>query len=312
MPPEYHRLLVAEAEANPSLAKLSSMMVSAPAESSLRQLGTRIAEMDAARISAAIISLPPPGTYFKKREHAIRASSVSNEEIIAAASEHPGRFQVMITLPLPWVRDAVREVESLAAHPCVVGIGLLTRNRPWTLDDPRFASLYETAAALRLPIFLHPAVEPMTDAFSDFALMNSFAPVISSSTSALRFLLSGMLDRVPGLTVYLPHLGGVVPYLTQRILDQSGKGAAEHDIVHYMKNRVFLDNCSYHPPALRCAVQTAGADRIMTGSDYPFRGPMARCVSDIETSDLSQDEKDQILEQTVTQCFPRLKVVKGR
>jgi len=35
----------------------------------------------------------------------------------------------------------------------------------------------------------------------------------------LRMIYSGTLDRTPGLTLIVPHLGGMIPYLVQRLDD---------------------------------------------------------------------------------------------
>jgi len=78
----------------------------------------------------------------------------------------------------------------------------------------------------------------------------------------------------------VPHPGGFLPYVVQRMAD-FGRGDAEHDLEHYLRTRVHLDTCSYHPPAMRCAVDTVGADRLVLGSDYPFRGPQQRAVDDV-------------------------------
>jgi aminocarboxymuconate-semialdehyde decarboxylase len=96
-------------------------------------------------------------------------------------------------------------------------------------------------------------------------------------------MLSGMLDRVPDLTLIIPHLGGVLPYLAQRLIDQSGRGDADHDLLYYLRRRIYLDTCSFHEPALVCAQDTVGTERIVIGSDYPFRGPITRCMDDIAT-----------------------------
>ena len=105
--------------------------------------------------------------------------------------------------------------------------------------------------------------------------------MFSSTAGAARFMLSGMLDRLPDLIVIVPHLGGTLPYLAQRLVDQNGRGEAEHNILEYLQTRIWLDSCSYHPPALKCALETVGPDRILLGSDYPFRGSVARAVDDV-------------------------------
>jgi aminocarboxymuconate-semialdehyde decarboxylase len=136
------------------------------------------------------------------------------------------------------------------------------------------------AAELSLPVVIHPALEPLPPTYDDWMLAATLGPVVSSSLAAARLVLSGVLDRLPTLTIVVPHLGGMLPYVQQRIAD-FGNGAAEHDFGHYLQHRIYVDTCSYHPPALRCAVDTMGADRLVMGTDYPNRGPAGRAVADV-------------------------------
>jgi aminocarboxymuconate-semialdehyde decarboxylase len=50
-----------------------------------------------------------------------------------------------------------------------------------------------------------------------------------------------------------------------------------------------------HPPALRCAVDTLGADRLVFGSDYPHvPGGIDRFVTILNSIGLSDDELSMI------------------
>ena len=159
------------------------------------------------------------------------------------------------------------------------------------------------AADLGLPVLLHPAFEPAPDVFGSWRLDTSlYAPTLTSLTAA-RLALSGALDRLPDLDIIVPHLGGVLPYLAQRMTDQSGSGDAEHDISYYLKHRLWFDTCSFHHPALRCAIDTVSADRLLLATDFPFRGPMSRAVGDIDSAGLPTEQRDAILRGTPTRLF---------
>lgn len=108
-------------------------------------------------------------------------------------------------------------------------------------------------------------------------------------------MLSGTLDEHPGLDLVIPHLGGVLPYLAQRLIDQSDRGAARHDIPTYLRNRTYLDTCSFHQPALRCALDTVGPSRLVLGSDYPFRGPVERALADVRDSGFDEAIQELVL-----------------
>lgn len=263
----------------------------------------RVAAMDAARLDVQVLSLLPPGVGFVAREEAAALAHEANDALIDAASTYPGRFLVVASVPLPHVAEALAELERVADHPLVRGIQFIAETTDWTLDEERFTPVFARASELGLLAVLHPALEPLTRGYHGWGLGASVAPMVSNTLSGLRLVFSGMLDRVPDLALIVPHLGGTIPYLVRRIADLNGRGDAEHDLVYYLRNRIYFDSCSYHPEALRCAIETAGGDRIMLASDYPFRGSLDICVQDIEESGLPPETREAILGGTASRWF---------
>jgi predicted TIM-barrel fold metal-dependent hydrolase len=233
---------------------------------------------------SAVLSLLPAVGDVVARGDAVAVSAACNDELIDAVAQRPEFARALLTLPLPDVDAALAELQRVGDDPRVGGVLLHTVGLQWVLDEARFEPVYADIARRRLPLMLHPAAEPPPLALRDFRLADSLGAMFSSTAGAARFMLSGMLDRVADLIVIVPHLGGALPYLAQRLVDQNGRGEAEHDILYYLKTRIWLDSCSYHPPALRCALDTVGSERILLGSDYPFRGPTARAVADAQGS----------------------------
>ena len=61
---------------------------------------------------------------------------------------------------------------------------------------------------------------------------------------------------------------------------------------------------------VRVEADLAGAERIMLGSDYPFRGELGICVQDIARADIADDARAAILGGTAERWFgpaPRLR-----
>jgi aminocarboxymuconate-semialdehyde decarboxylase len=181
-------------------------------------------------------------------------------------------------------------------------VQILATGRSTDVVPDRAEAVLGRVAELGLPVVLHPALEPLPSTYDDWMLAATLGPVISSSLAAARLVLSGLLDRLPSLTVVVPHLGGVLPYVAQRIAD-FGRGAAEHDFTHYLRHRIYADTCSYHPPALRCAVETMGADRLVVGSDFPNRGPAGRAVADVTAFFGDDDTRAMVLGGTARRVF---------
>ena len=181
---------------------------------------------------------------------------------------------------------------------------IFAASEPWTIADGALEQVYAAIAERGLPLLVHPALEPLPAAQQDWGIDACLSAPVSSSLGVLRLILSGMLDRVPALTPVVPHLGGVLPFLAQR-LDDQGRGVNQHSPSHYLRTRLLYDTCSFHPPALRATAETVGAGRLLLGSYFPFRGPLERAVSDINAN-LPAAYRAAVLGGNAMRAFPRL------
>ena len=261
-------------------------------------LSPRIADMDEAGVELALLSISELGRYqTDQRDEDAELAKRYNDELLEAARAFPGRFAASITLPFPHPEECLDELQRVKDEPLVRGVIAFAATEHYTLDDPALDPVYAAIAEAGLPLFLHPAFDqlPTLPLLSEWMLNAGIAPMVETSATAARMMLSGVLDRAPALVMVIPHLGGLLPYLAQRLVDQSGTGDAEHDVLHYLRHRCLLDSCSYHRPALDCAVATVSAERIMLGSDFPFRGPVQRATADIEGSELDEADRAAIL-----------------
>src|SRR4029077_16436652 len=127
------------------------------------------------------------------------------------------------------------------------------------------------------------------------------ASCFEDTIAALRLVMSGLTDRFPAIRFIVPHLGGTLPFLWQRIEDHldrarvAGGAAPQHGAATAALRRFFFDSVNQSAAALRCACETIGADRIMLGSDYPFL-TVPDCVSFVQNSDLRPNEVTSLLD----------------
>jgi predicted TIM-barrel fold metal-dependent hydrolase len=266
-------------------------------EDRLLDLDHHLAGMDACGVATALLSFPLLPGYGSGDRSRIELVSRCNDELLGAAQAHPSRFGVLFALPLPFADACLAEIDRLAAEPGVRGAIAHTAIDDWTVDEGSLEAVYARLAERRLPLLLHPASSHFggVPSFADWALDSAIGTMVETSVAAARLILSGTLDRVPDLDLIVPHLGGVLPYLSQRIADTSGRGEAAQNFTDYVAERLYMDSCSFHPPALAAAVETASASRILLASDFPYRGAIARAVADIGDSPLSVAEKEAIL-----------------
>ena len=95
------------------------------------------------------------------------------------------------------------------------------------------------------------------------------------TVAGLRLVLSGLAPRHPRIRFIVPHLGGAIPFLWERIEHQLER-ARERGVVtlprgaaHAGLRRLFYDTVNGSAAALRCACNTLGHERLVFGTDHP-------------------------------------------
>src|SRR5262249_47005694 len=123
-------------------------------------------------------------------------------------------------------------------------------------------------------VFLHPNVPVCSG--PDVAEMNirsTLAYIFDTGVTVYRMIFSGMLERYRQMKIVVPHLGGMLPYLTGRLEESYRSGRAGSALskppAEYM-NELCYDTLISHPLSLRMAKEQFGADHLMLGSDYPL------------------------------------------
>jgi aminocarboxymuconate-semialdehyde decarboxylase len=109
---------------------------------------------------------------------------------------------------------------------------------------------------------------------SEYFLWNTVGNPLETAISAAHLVLSGVLERHPGLTVLLAHGGGAVPSLRgrlERAWSFQPQARARLGSSPQAALRGFLyDSVVYDAEVLRDLERFVGPDRIVLGSDHPF------------------------------------------
>jgi aminocarboxymuconate-semialdehyde decarboxylase len=112
------------------------------------------------------------------------------------------------------------------------------------------------------------------------------------SVAASRLVLSGLMDRHPGLKVVMSHTGGALPYQSGR-MDKNTKQAKLPKPASTYIRRMFTDTVSPHSPGMRFAIEYFGIDNVMYGTDYPCWDP-ATCLALLEEVPLSDADRRKL------------------
>jgi aminocarboxymuconate-semialdehyde decarboxylase len=217
-----------------------------------------------------------------------------NEYMAGAQRKYPGRLWASAAVPLTDTRIALEVLDH-----AVNTLGLMGVNIPGSIgDDPhidaeRLEPFYARVAELGLPMFLHPTDAIFVDALDGYngALHLSLGRVIEVSVAASRLILSGMMERHPGLKIVMSHTGGALPYQSGRMDKNTKKAKLPQPVSTYMK-RMFTDTVSPHSAGMKFAIDYYGIDNVMYGTDYPCWEPKEtlRLLAEIPLSDADKQK----------------------
>lgn len=236
----------------------------------------RVAWMDEHGIDRTVVSVSTPNPYegpFSPAD-STRFVRAINDGNAALRDEHPDLFVPLGMLPLREPEAAVAELDRIVDLD-LAGVALPTAVRDRKLSDPDLEPVFDALERSGLPAFVHPRPNEVSTALpAEEWHVNTLAVFPSETTIQLcRLLLDGFFDR-HDLDLFVAHLGGALPYLAGR-LERGRRAFADPDgpparpIVEYLREWHY-DAISFHPPAIRAAVETVGADRLLFGTDYPF------------------------------------------
>jgi predicted TIM-barrel fold metal-dependent hydrolase len=250
----------------------------------LLELGAeRIAAMDEAGIDYQVLSLASMGIEGLDTATATALLSDVNDELSAAIRTNAGRFGGFAALALKDPAAAAKELERCVNHLGFVGAMLDGMTDGLFLDDTRFLPVFEAAASLRVPIYLHPALppEPVKEVYFS-GLPDPLGMILSiagwgwhaeTGLHTLRLIVSGLFDKLPELQLIIGHMGEGVPYALARSSGILSNAAPylRQPVAEYFTTNIHLTTSGYFTvPPLRCALDVVGIDRLMFSIDYPF------------------------------------------
>ena len=265
----------------------------------------RIADMDAAGIDLQVLSHANPGMQKMDAETAVRLARGANDRLLETVRAHPDRFAAFAAIPTPDPKAAADELERAVTRLGFKGALVNGLTNGAFLDDKRFWPIFERAAALDVPLYLHPATPhpAVIDVYyKDYVeqhpgiLRAAWGFTVETATQGVRLVLSGVFDKYPNLKFIIGHFGEGLPFLLWRINmgfardGRGGKGFRDIFCEHfYVTTSGFFSDA-----ALVHCMMEMGIDRIMFSVDYPFVDNMPGGKW-TETLPLSPEDTEKLL-----------------
>jgi aminocarboxymuconate-semialdehyde decarboxylase len=252
-----------------------------------------------AGVDTQVITLTTPGTHVESPATAARFASLVNDAFAAVVEGKHGRFASLATLPLNDPEASVKELRRACGELGFRGAMLFSNVNGVGLNEERFWPLYETANELGAVLYIHPTHPVGVEAMTDFWLMPLVGFLMDTTLAAAKLVFSGIPERYPRIRWALCHLGGTIPYLAER-LDRGFEAFSEcranisRPPSDYLK-QFYYDTVNFNPRAIQLAIDFAGVDHILAGSDYPHQiGSIPKMLETIRKMDLTDADKSAI------------------
>jgi predicted TIM-barrel fold metal-dependent hydrolase len=253
-------------------------------------LRDEVAELDASATDVRVIELGSPQPYLDVAARAVEAARIANDLYAEAIAPLGGRFVAFGCVPLPHAEEAIAEAARCLDELSFAGLGVGCSVAGRPLDDPAFAPLWAELDRRGAIVSLHPVATGI--AMGGDYFIDAIAGMTAEDTVAgLRLVLSGLTDRHPRIRFIVPHLGGAIPFLWERVEYQLDR-ARERGVVALPSGaaqaglrRLFYDTVNGSAAALRCACDNLGTERILFGTDHPILD-LARSLEYVEGAGL--------------------------
>jgi 2,3-dihydroxybenzoate decarboxylase len=275
----------------------------------------RLAAMDASGITLSVLSHTVPGVQgIVDRAEAVTAAREINDFLGEVIARRPDRYAGFASIPLQDPPAAAKELDRAVGRLGFKGAMINGYTNTGDgggeyLDEDRVLPFWEAAAALGVPVYLHPRPPLEQRSYQGHKeLLGAtwgFAP--ETATHTLRLVYSGLFDRFPSLTIVLGHLGETLPYFAWRIqhcfeYNPSDK-RVQRRLQDYLADNFYVSTSGhFSDQALISAILTIGADRILFAADYPYE-VSEEAARWIERAPISEHDRRKIAAGNARQLF---------
>jgi aminocarboxymuconate-semialdehyde decarboxylase len=242
----------------------------------------------------------------------------ANDELAELVVKHRDRFCGAVgTLPMNNIDASLKEAERCIKDLKMRGVYIHTPVDEKPLDNAEFWPLYAMMEDADLPIVIHPMRKEdhpdyLTEKLSKYYIFSLFGWPYDTTTAMARLVFSGVMQKYPNLKILTHHLGGMIPFYSERIkqFTQSRMPPGlKKDCIDYFK-MFYADTGIYgNPSALKCGWDFFGKDHIVFGIDFPLGDiehgtrNYRQTINAIEEMGITEAEKKMIYEDNATKLM---------
>ena len=262
-------------------------------------------DMDRDAVATSIMSTSEPGVYFGDAAAARTLARECNDYFARLVSDHPTRFGMFATLPLPDVDGALREIEYAFDTLKADGVCFMSSYEGKYLGDPVFAPVMDELNRRKAVAYTHPFRGGMINMLPDGRALG--VTLSTETTLTIQSILyTNTATRCPDIRFIWSHGGGTAPYITSRLGAAIGADGKPNANLAALQKFYYDTAQAFNPYTLATFTRVVPISHILFGTDYPFAQAVtvAKGLADYQfmPADLRAIERDNALA-----LFPRFK-----
>lgn len=251
------------------------------------------------------------GHYLREypREEALPAIREANQYLASLRDKHKDKVVAFaVTIP-GGGDDLLRELERAVRQDDLRGVIFTSSHRRAYPDDDDAKPFFRLCCDLDIPVFMHPpAVGFGEERMKEYRLASSVGRPFDSCLALARLIVKGLFEEFPKLKFVASHLGGGISEVIGRMdyayeLRENPVILGPYGPPVYITKKpseylrmMYFDTVAYHAPAIKCAIETVGADRLIFGTDSPQLVELKRQGRDvIDQVGLDAETKKMVL-----------------
>ena len=242
-----------------------------PVSDSATDIQGRLELMDAAGVEKQILS-PHRQPYLPDEGECVQALHLLNDGYAELAHRYPNRIASYVMLPLPHIDASLREMARGFDQLGCVGVNMNISCLGRSIAEPEFEPIYAELNRRNAILFVHPSVTGVcSPVINDWGFRASIGNSVEDAMFVAHMIAKQIPHRYPGIRFIVPHLGGPIPMLLNRLDKQGVRDLGKlGELPSVTARRFWYDTVCYgSAAAITCACEAFGADRLVTGSDYP-------------------------------------------
>jgi predicted TIM-barrel fold metal-dependent hydrolase len=269
------------------------------------ELEARLQLMDRAGVELQVLSACPQLPYSEDGPKAAAVARFVNDQYAELAQHRRDRFSAFAALPLPHADEALGEMGRALDDLHMAGVAMNTTTLNHALVEPEYEPIFAELNRRKAVLYLHPAGNSAcTPLIADYHLTWMVGAPVEDTISIMQLITHGIPTRYPDIKIINSHLGGALPMLLQRADDQYRWEAPDTpELPSTAARRMWYDTVGHgHVPALRCAIDSLGADRLLLGTDFPYENgdTFVRAIDYINDPQIDPNAARAILDENAS------------